>query len=82
MASKHCDRACRRHVEEIWARLCFRLRTKRMTERDLPPSPEPDKYASCPLDGRVLDYYKGAFDSVYVLLHPFERPRSTEPEWI
>ena len=26
---------------------------------------------SCPHDGDILDYYKGCFESVYVLLHPF-----------
>lgn len=36
--------------------------------------PAPERYASCPYDGCILDYYAGHFDSVYVLLHPFLRP--------
>lgn len=41
--------------------------------------PEPDRYATCPSDGRVLEYYKSAFEAVYVLLHPFIRPVSLDP---
>ena len=37
-------------------------------------APQPDLYATCPLDGGVLDYYKGTFEAVYVLLHPLIRP--------
>jgi hypothetical protein len=48
-----------------------------MTERILP---EPEKFASFPVDGRILDYYKGQFDSVYILLHPFIHPKSIEIE--
>jgi hypothetical protein len=48
-----------------------------VTERVLP---EADRYATCPTDGPVLDYYKGTFESVYVLLHPFIRPVSIDPE--
>jgi Protein of unknown function (DUF2711) len=36
--------------------------------RALPPL---DKFASCPHDGNILEYYKGQFKAVYVLLHPF-----------
>jgi Protein of unknown function (DUF2711) len=42
--------------------------------------PAPDRYATCPTDGLVLDYYTGVFESVYVLLHPFIRPVSLNPE--
>ncbi len=48
-----------------------------MTERQLPI---PDKFASCPSDGKVLDHYSGQFDSVYVLLSPFFRPTSIPME--
>jgi Protein of unknown function (DUF2711) len=33
-----------------------------------------DKFASCPDDGKILDYYREQFDSVYVLLSPFIKP--------
>jgi hypothetical protein len=46
-----------------------------MTERI---APEPDRYASCPREGSVLKYYKGYFESVFVVLHPFIRPISIE----
>lgn len=36
--------------------------------------PSPDPFASCPLDGKILDYYAGTFESVYVSLNPFIRP--------
>ena len=42
-----------------------------MADRTLP---NPDRYASCPRDGKVLQYYHGIFDSVYVSLSPFIRP--------
>jgi Protein of unknown function (DUF2711) len=48
-----------------------------MTNRVLPAS---DKFASCPYDGKVLSYYDGQFDSVYVLLNPFIRPLSLPME--
>ena len=41
--------------------------------------PTPDKYATCPYDGNVLDYYAGTFDAVYVSLSPFIRPVSISP---
>jgi len=40
--------------------------------------PTPEKFASCPYDEKILDFYKGQFDSVYVLLHPFLRPTSID----
>ena len=46
-----------------------------MTERIMP---EPDRYASCPHEGSVLEYYRGYFESAFVLLHPFIRPLSIE----
>lgn len=42
-----------------------------MTDRILPI---PDKYASCPYDEKILKFYEGQFDCVYVLLHPFFKP--------
>ena len=39
-----------------------------MTTRVLPP---PDVFASCPLDGTILEFYRGTFDAVYVCLNPF-----------
>ncbi|WP_395007239.1 DUF2711 family protein [Undibacterium sp.] len=37
--------------------------------------PQPEKFASCPYDEKILDFYEGQFDSVFVLLHPFFYPR-------
>jgi hypothetical protein len=39
-----------------------------MPERILPT---PDAFATCPTEGKVLEYYAGTFESAYVLLHPF-----------
>jgi hypothetical protein len=39
-----------------------------MTERILPT---PDVFATCPSDGKILEYYAGTFEAVYVVLHPF-----------
>ncbi len=39
-----------------------------MTTRILPA---PDIFASCPLDGNILEYYAGTFEAVYVCLNPF-----------
>ncbi|MGA8027133.1 MAG: DUF2711 family protein [Bryobacteraceae bacterium] len=39
-----------------------------MSERILP---KPDAFATCPADGKILEYYAGTFEAVYVLLHPF-----------
>ena len=36
--------------------------------------PTPDAFATCPNDGKVLEYYAGVFEAVYVLLHPFMKP--------
>jgi hypothetical protein len=36
--------------------------------------PKPERFASCPDDGRILEYYHQQFESVYVLLHPFLKP--------
>jgi hypothetical protein len=38
--------------------------------------PTPDKFASCPNEGKVLGYFEGQYESVYVLLSPFMRPTS------
>jgi len=38
--------------------------------------PEPDRFVTCPLDSKVLEYYRDTFESVFVLLHPFIRPVS------
>ena len=39
-----------------------------MAERILPT---PDNFATCPQDGKILEYYAGTFEAVYILLHPF-----------
>src|SRR4051794_4391572 len=39
-----------------------------MSERILPT---PDVFATCPYEGKILEYYSGTFEAVYVLLHPF-----------
>jgi hypothetical protein len=44
-----------------------------MADRRLP---QPEKFASCPYDEKILDFYKGQFDAVFVLLHPFLYPRN------
>lgn len=36
----------------------------------------PEIYASYPYDGKILDYYRGYFESVYVMLHPFYRSKT------
>ncbi|MDN5513291.1 DUF2711 family protein [Acinetobacter sp.] len=33
----------------------------------------PEIYASYPYDGKILEYYKGVFEAVYIILHPFYR---------
>ncbi len=33
--------------------------------------PEPDAFATCPQDGKILEYYAGTFEAVYIQLHPF-----------
>jgi len=42
--------------------------------------PDRERFASCPGDGRILKYYEGKFDSVYVSLSPFLRPISISRE--
>jgi hypothetical protein len=42
-----------------------------MTTRILPT---PDVFASCPFDDKVLQYYSGTFEAVYVALNPFIKP--------
>ena len=38
-------------------------------------APEPDRYAVCASEGfPILEFYRGVFDSCFVLLHPFIRP--------
>jgi hypothetical protein len=46
-----------------------------MTTRILP---SPDVFASCPLDGNILEYYAGVFEAVYVSLNPFIKPISID----
>jgi len=46
-----------------------------LTTRTLP---SPDVFASCPLDGKILSYYAGAFEAVYVSLNPFIKPISID----
>jgi Protein of unknown function (DUF2711) len=36
--------------------------------------PVPDAFASCPLEGKVLEYYEGVFAAAYVLLNRFIKP--------
>lgn len=42
--------------------------------------PQPDVYATCPLDGGVLDYYSRAFEAVYICFNPFIKPAKISPE--
>ncbi len=42
--------------------------------------PVPDVFATCPNDGKILEYYAGTFEAVYVLLHPFIKAVSIDPE--
>lgn len=39
-----------------------------------------ERHASCPLDERVLPYYAGVFEAVYVIFHPFVRPTTLTRE--
>ena len=41
--------------------------------------PAPDPYATCPGNQKVLAYYAGTFDSVYVSLSPFIQPMAIAP---
>jgi len=40
--------------------------------------PAPDIFATCPDEGNILDFYKGQFDAVYILLHPFIKATSID----
>jgi len=48
-----------------------------MAERILPT---PEIFATCPREGKILEYYAGTFEAVYILLHPFIRPVSIQKE--
>lgn len=48
-----------------------------MTDRVLP---ERDRYASCPSEGKILEYYSGIFEAVYVLLSPFKKSEHISEE--
>lgn len=49
-----------------------------MTEKVLP---EPDRFAIPPPGGGpLLPFYRGVFEAVFVLLHPFLRPTGMSPE--
>jgi len=48
-----------------------------MTERIIP---SPDVFATCPLDGKILEYYKGTFEAAYISLHPFIKTVSIDKE--
>lgn len=43
-------------------------------------APPMHKYASCPYGDKILEYYKGYFECVYVLLHPFFRLKKKEQD--
>src|ERR1700742_421481 len=40
--------------------------------------PTPDVFASCPLDGKILEHYAGTFDAVFVSFNPFIKPISID----
>lgn len=42
--------------------------------------PVPDAFATCPTEGKVLEYYEGIFEAAYVLLHPFVKNVSIREE--
>lgn len=48
-----------------------------MTDRVLPT---PEKFASCPYDEKVLPFYEGQFEAVFVMLHPFLKPTKLDIE--
>jgi hypothetical protein len=48
-----------------------------MAERVLPA---PDVFATCPLHGKVLEYYAGTFEAAYISLHPFIKTVSIAKE--
>jgi hypothetical protein len=37
--------------------------------------PAPDVFATCPSDGKILEYYKDTFEAVYVLLQARQKLR-------
>jgi hypothetical protein len=41
--------------------------------------PKPDIYATCPNEGKILAFYSGTFDAVFVSLSPFIEPVSIAP---
>jgi len=41
---------------------------------------KPEQYASCPYDEKILDFYKGQFSDVFILLHPFISPKKIDLE--
>jgi hypothetical protein len=55
----------------------FRKKFELKTDRILP---EQEKFASWPRKGKILEFYKGQFDSVYIMLHPFILPISIKIE--
>ena len=40
----------------------------------------PEIYASYPYNGKILEYYQGVFESVYIVLHPFYKAVTLELE--
>lgn len=53
----------------------FNAEESNKKERTLPA---PDLFAACPSGGNILEFYKGQFESVYVLLHPFVKAVSID----
>ncbi len=43
-------------------------------------SPEADKFASCPREGKILDFYKGTFDAAFIAFHQFFDRDSIDPK--
>ena len=37
-------------------------------------------YAQCPGEGKILPFFRGRFDTVYILLHPFINPTQMDSE--
>lgn len=38
------------------------------------------KLISCPYDGKIMEFYSGCYESVYVVLHPFIKTNHLNPE--
>lgn len=55
----------------------FNTEKSKKKERILPA---PDLFAVCPQRGKILEFYNGQFESVYVLLHPFIRAVSIDKD--